>query len=170
MTEFRKRLKEALDIRGMKAADLAKKTGIGKSSISTYLAGEYRAKQENVKKIADALNVDPDWLNGYDVPMESTPLERAKKAVDKYNLYIAALHSIGWDEQVVNQYGHEFSTQLDEDTDIENEWTSILTNGVISFEISKEDSNKFEDDLNQFITDRVQQLMVKASKSISPKR
>lgn len=63
-------MKEALEIRNMKQADLVEKTGIGKSSISTYLTGSYEPKQRNIYKIAKALDVNEAWLMGNDVPME----------------------------------------------------------------------------------------------------
>lgn len=64
------RIKEALELRGMKQADLVEKTGIGKSSISTYISGSYEPKQRNIYKLAKALDVNESWLMGYDVPME----------------------------------------------------------------------------------------------------
>lgn len=69
------RIKEALDIRNMKQTDLVEKTGIGKSSISTYISGEYNPKQKNLYKIAKALNVNEAWLMGLNVPMERDEYE-----------------------------------------------------------------------------------------------
>ena len=70
MPSIADRMKLAMDIRQMKQTDLVRKTGIGKSSISTYLSGDYEPKQKNIYKIAFALNVSEAWLMGYDVPME----------------------------------------------------------------------------------------------------
>lgn len=70
ISNFAKRLKEAMDIRKISQTELHEKTGIGKPSINAYLKGEYKAKQDKVDLIAEALNVDPTWLIGYDVPME----------------------------------------------------------------------------------------------------
>lgn len=70
MATIAQRINEALNIRNLKQADLVRMTGIGKSSISTYLSGEYDPKQRNIYKIAAALNVNEAWLMGYDVPME----------------------------------------------------------------------------------------------------
>ena len=54
----------------MKQVDLCELTGIGKSSISTYLSGEYEPKQRNLYRIAEALEVNVSWLMGApDVPM-----------------------------------------------------------------------------------------------------
>lgn len=73
MEDFGRRLQKALDHADMKPAELSRRTGIGKSSISTYLAGGYHPKQDNIYKMADALNVNPEWLNGRAEDMESTP-------------------------------------------------------------------------------------------------
>lgn len=169
MEEFGRRLQKALDRADMKPAELARRTGIGKSSISTYLTNGYKPKQANVYKMADALGVSPEWLNGRTDDIESTPFKNAKIAMDKYNLYLEALHTIGWEERVVNQYGEDFSTALDEDEEKHNEWRAILTNGTISFDVTHDDTSQFEEDLVDFVANRIQTLMIKASKSIKPK-
>jgi repressor LexA len=64
------RIKEGLALRNMKQAELVEKTGIGKSSISTYISGAYEPKQKNIYKIAKALNVNEAWLMGADVSSE----------------------------------------------------------------------------------------------------
>lgn len=64
------RIKKALDIRRMKQAELCEITKIPKSAISEYISGAYEPKQDRVFLIAKALNVDPVWLMGFDVPME----------------------------------------------------------------------------------------------------
>ena len=70
MATIAERLKTALEIREIKQTELVKRTGIGKSSISTYLSGEYEPKQGNIYKIAKALDVNEAWLMGFDVEME----------------------------------------------------------------------------------------------------
>lgn len=67
---FANRISYALTIRNMKPIELAEKTNIDKSKISSYMSGRYKAKTDGLKIIADALNVSPVWLMGYDVPME----------------------------------------------------------------------------------------------------
>ena len=69
MNSFKNRLIEAMDMRGIIAADLAEKTGLSKASISHYVNGRYEAKQEALHLIALALNVSEAWLMGLDVPM-----------------------------------------------------------------------------------------------------
>ena len=64
------RLKIALINAGMKQAELSLKTGLDKGAVSCYLSGKYEPKVDAVNKMAEALNVNPAWLMGYDVPME----------------------------------------------------------------------------------------------------
>jgi transcriptional regulator with XRE-family HTH domain len=64
------RIKKALSIRGMKQSELCEKTKIPKSALSEYISGAYEPKQDRVFLIAQALDVDPVWLMGFDVPME----------------------------------------------------------------------------------------------------
>jgi transcriptional regulator with XRE-family HTH domain len=65
-----KRIAKALSIRNMKQSELCERTKIPKSAISQYLSGAFEPKQDRLHIIAKALNVDPVWLMGYDVPME----------------------------------------------------------------------------------------------------
>ena len=67
MDTIASRLRTALEMRGMKQAELVELTGIGKSSNSTYLRGSYIPKQKNIYKMAKALNVNEAWLMGEDV-------------------------------------------------------------------------------------------------------
>ena len=67
MDTIASRLRTALEMRGMKQAELVELTGIGKSSISTYLRGSYIPKQKNIYKMTKALNVNEAWLMGEDV-------------------------------------------------------------------------------------------------------
>lgn len=67
---LKNRLKKALSEREMTQQDLADKTGISKSSISQYLSGYAKPKDDRVYAISLALNINEAWLLGYDVPME----------------------------------------------------------------------------------------------------
>ena len=73
MDSIANRMKSAMSNLKISQAELVKRTGIGKSSISTYLTGEYEPKQKNLYKIASALNVNEAWLMGLNVPMERKP-------------------------------------------------------------------------------------------------
>ena len=63
-----KRLREVLDEYDMRPVDLARVTGINRSSISRYLSGSYKPSHTAINKIAIALGVSEMWLWGYDVP------------------------------------------------------------------------------------------------------
>ena len=71
--QFQLRLNHALKVRNMKPVDLAEKTGISKPRISQYTNGVYVPKSDALFKLADALNVSPEWLRGLNVPMELRP-------------------------------------------------------------------------------------------------
>lgn len=70
MNSFQERLSKAIALRGITKAELSRRTGIGRNSISDYTLGKYEAKQDYVYLLAQALNVDEAWLMGLDVPME----------------------------------------------------------------------------------------------------
>lgn len=63
------RIAQALEKRGMRAIELADRTGISRGAISSYISGRYKAKQDNLYKMGKALGVSPAWLMGYDVDM-----------------------------------------------------------------------------------------------------
>ena len=67
--KFSTRLARALTLKNIKPVELAEKTGLPKSGISQYLKDICIPKEKNIVKIADVLNVNKDWLMGYDVPM-----------------------------------------------------------------------------------------------------
>ena len=67
---FSNRLNTAIRLRNIKPIELSEKTGIDKSKISSYMSGRYKAKQDGVYLLAQALNVNEAWLMGLDVPME----------------------------------------------------------------------------------------------------
>lgn len=64
------RIKYALKLRNMRPIELAEKTGIGKSSISQYLANIVRPKQDRIILMARILDVNELWLMGMDAPLE----------------------------------------------------------------------------------------------------
>lgn len=68
--KFKDRLEYALSERKMKPVDLHRLTGISESTISQYRSGYAEPKKRRLTIIASALNVDPSWLMGLDVPME----------------------------------------------------------------------------------------------------
>lgn len=77
-----KRMQEAMEAKDIKQAELCRATGIGKSSISTYISGDYEPKQTNLYKIANALGVSIAWLSGYDVPMRASEKQKDLSTVN----------------------------------------------------------------------------------------
>ena len=75
------RLKKALAMRNMRQADLCEKTKIPKSAISHYLSGSFVPKQDRAFIIAQALNVNPAWLMGFDAPMEIEDIQKIPPTV-----------------------------------------------------------------------------------------
>lgn len=71
--QFIERLNSILQKRNLSQADLSKMTGIRSSSISDWLKGKYEPKQDKIAIIAEALNVSPVWLIGYDEPSTNQP-------------------------------------------------------------------------------------------------
>jgi len=67
--ETSKRLKDALDRKGMKAAELSRLSQVNKGSISQYINGSHSPSNTNAVKMAHVLGVNPVWLMGFDVPM-----------------------------------------------------------------------------------------------------
>ena len=68
---FQNRLAYALRIRNIKPVELHEKTDISESLISKYLSGNAIARQRKLSILSEALDVNPVWLMGYDVPMEN---------------------------------------------------------------------------------------------------
>lgn len=66
---FQNRLSAALRIRNVKPVELHEKTGISESLLSKYLSGNAIARQKKLSILSEALDINPVWLMGYDVPM-----------------------------------------------------------------------------------------------------
>lgn len=67
--ETAKRLKKALELKGMIAKELSEKSGVNKASISQYINGTHAPSNFSAAKMANVLEVSPVWLMGFDVPM-----------------------------------------------------------------------------------------------------
>ena len=72
MDELKNRLQTALSVAGIPAIELSEKTGIPKSSISQYLSGYAKPKQDRIYLMAKVLDVSEAWLMGYDAPMKKS--------------------------------------------------------------------------------------------------
>lgn len=66
---FSIRLDKAMKLRNIKSVELHEKTGISESLLSKYLSGNALARQKKIFALSKALDVNPAWLMGYDVPI-----------------------------------------------------------------------------------------------------
>ena len=84
--EISRRMSYILNIRQMKAGELAEKAEINKASISQYVNGSHCPSNITAQAMADVLNVDPLWLMGFDVEMNrESATEREKHFADVYS-------------------------------------------------------------------------------------
>lgn len=72
MDIFKDRLTEAMALRGMRASELAKRTGLSKARISQYVHGKFIPKSDAILTIAEVLGVSELWLMGKTASMEPT--------------------------------------------------------------------------------------------------
>lgn len=93
-SDFRSRLKDAMNIRGLKAVDLVERTGYTKSKISQYMNGVYEPKPDALFTIAKVLDVDEGWLMGYDCPMDKKLNLECKKNGSREEQVMDAIQSV----------------------------------------------------------------------------
>ena len=85
------------------------------------MSGRYKAKQDGVYLLAQALNVSEVWLMGYDVPMESIPI----KKIDKIKIPVLGKVKAGYDYLAQeNIIGYE---SIDNVSDPENYYALQVT-------------------------------------------
>ena len=101
---IKERLKQAIEIRGMKQVELADKTGIDKGQISSYLSGKYKPKQENLSLLAAALDVSEYWLMGLDVPMEREDSGKVVEQKRRFEAYAKQMYARKEPEKVLGMY------------------------------------------------------------------
>ena len=77
------RLKEAMDIRGLRAVDIINRTGIPKVTLSYYMSGKTEPKADRIYTLAKVLNVSEAWLMGFDVPMHRTDEQKKNDQLAK---------------------------------------------------------------------------------------
>ena len=115
------RLKKALDMRNMRQSELCEKTKIPKSAISHYLRGSFVPKQDRAYIIAQALDVNPAWLMGFDAPMEIQNIQKSSPSEpqqltegDREILEVFRLIPEEW-RQVFLEQGRAFAKSLKKD-------------------------------------------------------
>lgn len=72
---FVHRFNAALAERNIRPIELAEKTKLSRSTISHYMNGYAQPKSDKLFILSKALNVNEQWLMGYDVPMEQNDCE-----------------------------------------------------------------------------------------------
>lgn len=75
------RLYELMQIKGINATKLSEITGISRPVLSRYLNGQREPRQDKIGAIAEACDISPAWLMGYDVKMHE-PLTKQAAADD----------------------------------------------------------------------------------------
>lgn len=88
---FAERLSQLLEMKNISQAELARRAGLSKSTISHYVKGDWKGKQEAVYSIATALNCRVEWLQGYDDWMQDVPSGGSVE-----DLVERLLHEIGY--------------------------------------------------------------------------
>lgn len=61
------RIKQRMGELGLNQADLCRKTGISKSTMSQYISGLYLPTQDKLYLLGKALHVSEAWLLGYEI-------------------------------------------------------------------------------------------------------
>ena len=94
---FSNRLRTAMELRGMRQADiivkaepLCKEEGVklGSNAISQYLAGKVMPREDKLRILSQVLDVNQLWLAGQDVPWIRTPDEHE---TDRLNNQISVM-------------------------------------------------------------------------------
>lgn len=81
--EFKDRLRLAMEVREIRAVDIAKRLGVSEGTISQYKSGACTPKAERLGQLARILRVNPAWLMGLDVPMEREELSQDERRIIK---------------------------------------------------------------------------------------
>lgn len=69
-TDSKHRLIELLQYLGLSQSEFCERCGLNKSALSNYLNGDREPRQDKIALIADAFDIDPAWLMGYETPMK----------------------------------------------------------------------------------------------------
>lgn len=82
--ETAKRLRDAMNEKGIIAQELADRSGVKKASISQYINGSHKPSNQSSGAMASVLNVNPLWLMGFDVERMSDT-DRFKRSAESFN-------------------------------------------------------------------------------------
>lgn len=65
-TEIGERIKAFADSRGLSNSALAREVGVGRSSVTGWVSGEYRPDGENLERLSVVLGVSPSQIMGFE--------------------------------------------------------------------------------------------------------
>ena len=114
---FANRLKYAMNDNKINLSKLSMITNISKPLISNYLSGNYKAKQQNLYKLAKALNVSPTWLMGFDVDMDREWFSEDDNTIDEktYKIYEES-----YNDEIIKKYKFVKNNLTSDDKDTIN--------------------------------------------------
>lgn len=162
MKDFADRLNEALKMRNMKQKDLARITGIDKGTISNYCKAKYQPKIEKRRIIAQALNVSPAWLSGFDVPADALS-EDLDFVSDMENAGLMAVERPDISQKYINLRTmlNAAGFELDRKTDGSYFLTGEVNGRYLHGDITEEQLDELIDSVSDFLLFRVQNILMK---------
>lgn len=111
MADFAERLKEIMDIKGLKQVDVIKLCEpvgaeygikIGKSHMSQYISGKTQPRTDILTVLARALDVNELWLYGEDVPMKQNGRTNSNKNKSKSSIGGNGMRTFGKSSKLNN--------------------------------------------------------------------
>ena len=111
MADFAERLKEIMDIKGLKQVDVIKLCEpvgaeygikIGKSHMSQYISGKTQPRTDILTVLARALEVNELWLYGEDVPMKQNGRTNSNKNKSKSSIGVNGMRTFGKSSKLNN--------------------------------------------------------------------
>lgn len=117
-----KRLQDAINNAGINQQQLSDMSEVSKASISQYINGKNTPSSISAVKLSKVLNVNPEWLMGFDVPARTVPAY-----VPEIQQFIGILQNL--EKEQINyllqtarllEYQNKFGKNP-EQTDIDNE-------------------------------------------------
>lgn len=87
---FAQRLNEAIELRDISAAEIARQSNISEPMISRYRQGSYMPRIKALERLADVLRVSPAWLMGEtDMLQDAVPQYTLDLVPAEYDLLMA---------------------------------------------------------------------------------
>ncbi len=88
----------------MKASELSRLSKVNEGAISQYRKGKYKATQDTIEKLANALNVSIPWLMGADVPMHPLNLISPTVTDDVVTFPVLGSIAAGYEEIAIEDW------------------------------------------------------------------